>query len=86
MQCFIFQGANSKITDVSDNYVPFFKAADLCRKMAPSGNQVVQTDYKSALTLEEHSMLIRKIIAVFESDAANLPEGESRAKPHSSME
>lgn len=55
------------------------QAADLALKMVPEGVKVHLTDFKSVLSVDEHNLLVKKLIAQFEMNVAALPTDAARS-------
>ena len=56
-----------------------FEAADMALKLVPDGVKVHLMDYKSVLSVEEHNLLCKKLIATFEASVATLAADAPRS-------
>ncbi|CAK9033449.1 unnamed protein product, partial [Durusdinium trenchii] len=54
-------------------------ASDMALRMVPEGVKVNLTDFRSHLSVEEHNLLVRKLVAQFEVSVQSLPAEAARS-------
>ena len=58
---------------------PPIQASDMALRMVPEGVKVNLTDFRSHLSVEEHNLLVRKLVAQFEVSVQSLPAEAARS-------